>query len=623
MSGSCAAQEEQVSCRPSPLPYNIAISIDGAQANMQESSRLDVDCMWNTCGPPSWVLSAAYETMTQAASASPIEGHSRPSAQEELKAHLKTVRCARHVCDNITTSSRAVPSCALTHSPWIHSPPIPPPSAPSASGMSGNTIVPRGADRLSQERRLASPKRHKSSSGGRRWRKCLTVRCALVAFTAASALVAACVLLVLHSTADPTPPLLHPTPHQYSPTLPPLRPPTPAPSRPPTPARWRPPTPPPTLIQSNVNVTDARVSVPETAGLVISGVQSLVFVFVGPSVLWYGRAVQQTAIFIQAAFAANYIAFIGDFATISALTAFDVLERLVMLVTATLTLTFTAIQSQQARDLSQGAVLGALASQPLMQWLRNLLFITWAGCSGFGEKTPTFPDGEPLNCELTSSEFQIAFQLTKALFWIITMMSAAMGKHVTTVALCMTGSAMLMNGIIDLTKRISIVAMPDDASAITLAIEPVRVFVGYGLAAVGVLIQRQIMEPQQVGGGNGGKPKARGMQLIKPPSEVTIRPLRCLVSPFVIKCLLGPVLAFNEYLINKMGDKETIVEEPQPRLPGAGEPGDAIPLIDATPTSTDLDDSRGAALCTRARGECASMAASPSAAAKSPVAQSL
>ena len=54
--------------------------------------------------------------------------------------------------------------------------------------------------------------------------------------------------------------------------------------------------------------------------------------------------------------------------------------------------TFTAMRSEQANNIAQGAVLGALVSLPLMQWVRDLLFIEWVGCSGVGEKTQTFPD---------------------------------------------------------------------------------------------------------------------------------------------------------------------------------------------------------------------------------------
>ena len=189
---------------------------------------------------------------------------------------------------------------------------------------------------------------------------------------------------------------------------------------------------------------------------------------------------------------------------------------------------------------------------------------------------------------------------------------ALVGKHVASIALCMTGAAMLMNGLIDLVRRISVVmATPDDAQTIILAIEPLRVFVGYGLAAAGVLIQRQIMKPteQDAADTQGGKPKARGVDLLKQPSEITIRPLRCLVSPFVIRRLFRPVLAFNEYLMNKIDDKEKTEDVESGRLAGAAGPaGDAVPLIDATPTSIDAGaaSSDHAPMCGAARGKCES-----------------
>ena len=350
---------------------------------------------------------------------------------------------------------------------------------------------------------------------------------------------------------------------------------------------------------TGLNATSATTSPNETAALIVAIVQSIIFFLLGPAVLLYGRVVQVAVIFVQAVFAANYLVFIGDLTAITALTAFDVFGRLVGVVTATLTLTFTAIRSETANNAAQGAVLGALISLPLLQWLRDVMFVSWVGCSGFGEKTPTFPDGEPLDCDLNSSEFQVAFQLTKALVWISTLGTAIVGKHVTTLALCMTGSTMLINGVVDLTKRICIIAMPDDAETITLTVEPIRAFVGYGLAAVGVLVQRQIVKPK-------GDAKERGMDLLKQPSEVASC-LHCLLSPFVIKCLLGPVLAFNTFL-NKMEDEEQSTEDMEPRKEGEG---DLTPLVDATPSmdSIGLGDSSDA-LPSAASGECTSMAAS-------------
>ena len=228
-----------------------------------------------------------------------------------------------------------------------------------------------------------------------------------------------------------------------------------------------------------------------------------------------------------------------------------------------------------------------------MRWLRDLLFVTWVGCSGLGERTPSFPEGEPLNCDVHSPEFQLALQLTRAVFWLITAGTALVGKRVATVALCMTGSAMLMSGLIDLTKRLTILAVPDQAQTVVLAIEPVRVFVGYGLAAVGVLVQSQIMKPsthtEEGGGGGGGKGKGEGEEacgadLLKAPSEVALRPLRCLVSPLVITCLLRPVLAFNAFLRRMMEDtKEAKPEEKE----GAGsrDADAAVPLVGPTPAS--------------------------------------
>ena len=76
----------------------------------------------------------------------------------------------------------------------------------------------------------------------------------------------------------------------------------------------------------------------EAAGLMVALVQTLIFVALGPIVLFYGRAVQKSVIFIQSAFAANYLAFAGEIAAVTPMTALGLVDRLIMLVSATLTL---------------------------------------------------------------------------------------------------------------------------------------------------------------------------------------------------------------------------------------------------------------------------------------------
>ena len=230
--------------------------------------------------------------------------------------------------------------------------------------------------------------------------------------------------------------------------------------------------------------------VDESAALIIAIVQTIFLVLMGPTVLFYGPAVHKSVIFVQALFAANYVAFVGAFAAVDAFTAFDVWDRFVVLCTATLTLTFTAIKSQQARAASQGAVLGVLIATPLTQFMRDTLFINWVGCTGYGVKGGAFPDGKPTvrccasvgspkccacalcgpspsanactpkltrptsagvccacscqGCDLHSVEFQVAFQLSKVLFWIITAGMAYIGKKVRDAPRCdRRGTALL------------------------------------------------------------------------------------------------------------------------------------------------------------------------------------
>ena len=62
-----------------------------------------------------------------------------------------------------------------------------------------------------------------------------------------------------------------------------------------------------------------------------------------------------------------------------------------------------------------GAVLGVLIATPLTKFMRTMLYENWVECTGYGEKTPVFPDGKPLGCDLNSVEFQVSFQLSKTL----------------------------------------------------------------------------------------------------------------------------------------------------------------------------------------------------------------
>ena len=58
----------------------------------------------------------------------------------------------------------------------------------------------------------------------------------------------------------------------------------------------------------------------------------------------------------------------------------------------------------------------------------------------------------------------------------------------------MTGASMLMKGLVDLIRRIAIIMMPDQAATIVGTIAPIRTFVGYGIAGIGVVVQLMILK---------------------------------------------------------------------------------------------------------------------------------
>lgn len=289
--------------------------------------------------------------------------------------------------------------------------------------------------------------------------------------------------------------------------------------------------------------------------MAIAAIQTVLLVLMGPTVLFYGPAVHKSVMFVQALFAANYIAFVGAAAGVDAFTAFDVWDKFVVLATGTLTLTFTAIKSQKARAISQGAVLGVLIATPLTNFMRTMLYNNWVGCTGYGAKSTVFPDGEPQGCDLNSVEFQVSFQLSKTLFWAITAGMMYIGKKVTIVSVAMTGSSMVMKGLIDLITNVMTIAMPDLAAEILGVLTPIRTFIGYGLAGVGVVIQLHILQKTVVTVGAGEKKEVFTVRTI---DQVPKTPLTPVFKCFVGKCMrriIVPLTWFDKFLTLRMEGK--------------------------------------------------------------------
>lgn len=308
-------------------------------------------------------------------------------------------------------------------------------------------------------------------------------------------------------------------------------------------------------MNNSTDIMTIPEGVDESAALAIAIFQTILLVFMGPTVLFYGPAVFKSVIFVQALFAANYVAFVSSVAAVDAFTAFDVWDRFVVMATGTLTLTFAAIKSQNARAASQGAVLGVLIATPLTQLMRDLLFVNWVGCTGFGAKGGAFPEGRPLGCDLHSTEFQVAFQCSRLVFWLITAAMAYIGKKVTNISIAMTGASMLMKGLMDLIQRIAVITMPDQATSILSLISPLRTFIGYGIAGVGVMVQLAILKETTVE--INKKPVKRFA--LRSNDEVRARPggkfFVCFLNP-IVRMIIVPLTWFDKFLTIRMEGKD-------------------------------------------------------------------
>jgi hypothetical protein len=123
--------------------------------------------------------------------------------------------------------------------------------------------------------------------------------------------------------------------------------------------------------------------------------QAIFFCVMGPIVLFYGPVVYRVVIFMQSLFASDYFLFINTFATITVPTIWDTFSRLVFLAAGTITLSFAAIRGEKIRGVLNGGTLGILVSVPLMTFISNILFVSWAGCTMDGAANKNFPNGVP------------------------------------------------------------------------------------------------------------------------------------------------------------------------------------------------------------------------------------
>lgn len=123
----------------------------------------------------------------------------------------------------------------------------------------------------------------------------------------------------------------------------------------------------------------------QLAATIANIAQAGVFLSFGPMVCLYGPAIFRVVTFIRSLFASNYMAFIGAVAAADTMTYFEVfVDRAVILIAGTVTMTIASLRSKKIRAYTAGAVLGTQIAIPLMSLLRQQLYFNsgFVGCTG-------------------------------------------------------------------------------------------------------------------------------------------------------------------------------------------------------------------------------------------------
>jgi hypothetical protein len=235
-------------------------------------------------------------------------------------------------------------------------------------------------------------------------------------------------------------------------------------------------------------------------GLIVAIVQGTILCMLGPTIMIYGPTVPRFTSLIKAVVVSSYLLLINSIVSVNSFTAFTVFERAVTFIISTLTVTYTSLNNPGAKAKAAGFALGTLIAVPLVAFISELLYkLPAINCKGNGEKKEWFPNGEPTGCDLNSVEFQAVYQCMQLLKWLIIIVSTFYGKKTMTFSTATVGATMLIKGIIDLTKAIGFQVMtPSDAASILTAITPIRAWVTYGMAILGFLLQRKLIEQVDV-----------------------------------------------------------------------------------------------------------------------------
>lgn len=179
-------------------------------------------------------------------------------------------------------------------------------------------------------------------------------------------------------------------------------------------------------------------------GLIVSIVQGLILITLGPAIAIYGPTFRRFTSLVQAVVISSYILLINSIISVDALSAFFVFERTITLIISVLTVTYMSSKSPGlhantqhlptashyprapassicpshipaltvsapltgGRAKAAGFALGQLIGTPLFGFIAQQLYEPVCGCSGLGKKSTYFPNGEPLGCDLFATDFQ-------------------------------------------------------------------------------------------------------------------------------------------------------------------------------------------------------------------------
>jgi len=230
--------------------------------------------------------------------------------------------------------------------------------------------------------------------------------------------------------------------------------------------------------------------------VIISLVQSGLFVLLGPTILFFGQAGEVFVNFVQAMLASGWIELIAAFKAMSLETLFTALNLLVMWISGTLALGTAATASKKLKLTMKGMVLFYLVADVPMKMLGDILFMEVAGCTEIGKPTLEFPKGMPQGgCSPDDKDFITALYVSKGLTWFCTILGGFVANILAGIigpwSVAMSGSTLAVKSV---TETILTIGMnyldPDTTNTLATSIAGVELALIYGLAGAGFIFQK-------------------------------------------------------------------------------------------------------------------------------------